>query len=317
MSSVAIIGSGFIGKNWAIIFARGGFKVKLYDSIEGLAAKSIFSIHQQLEELHKVGLLTAPVQQVLALITATNTLTEVLNDVFYVQECVPETLELKRKIFAELDEALPSSEQNVILASSTSNIPSSQFIVDMKHHQTQVLVAHPVNPPVVIPIVEIVPNGITQTEIIEKACNILKKVEMKPVLLKQEHEGFVVNNLQYALLREAMRLVEQGIASPADIDTAICDGLGLRWSFMGPFKTIDLNAPGGVIDYFDRYGDGIYHVSKQQDFSQKWKLETVQKINDDIRIVNGSVANLESVRNWRNQRLMALAIHKKQQENPQ
>jgi len=127
-------------------------------------------------------------------------------------------------------------------------------------------------------------------------------------VLKKEVDGFLVNRMQYALLAEAFRLVDDGAASPEDVDVAISQGLGLRWSFMGPFQTIDLNAPGGVNDYFERYGSAISRVIGAMDNTRSWRKETVSKIHKAMR--NEVPTQSRDARlQWRNQRLLKLAVH--------
>jgi L-gulonate 3-dehydrogenase len=139
-----------------------------------------------------------------------------------------------------------------ILASSTSAIVASAFTETLKG-RARCLVAHPVNPPHLVPIVELVPSPWTDPEVVARARTIYESVGQVPILVKKEIEGFILNRLQGALLAEAFRLVGEGYVSPRDLDKTIKDGLGLRWSFLGPFETIELNAPGGIADYCARY----------------------------------------------------------------
>jgi 3-hydroxyacyl-CoA dehydrogenase len=169
--------------------------------------------------------------------------------------------------------------------------------------------AHPVNPPIAIPVVEIIKAPWVKDATAQAVRTLMSDVGMSPVVLNREVPGFIVNRLQYAVLTEAYRLVEDGIASPQDVDTAICDGLGLRWSFMGPFQTIDLNAPQGVKDYCERYSSGIVSVARTQDHSQEWKQETIDKIDSAMReqVPRDQLAQRLA---WRDNRLMHLAVHK-------
>jgi L-gulonate 3-dehydrogenase len=160
-----------------------------------------------------------------------------------------------------------------------------------------------VNPPFAIPVVELVPAPWTNPLAVTYARQLMNDVGQAPITLKKEVDGFALNRLQYALLAEAYRLVEvsllrqcachatflrgfishdlqDGICSPEDVDTAVHSGLGPRWSFMGPFQTIDLNAPNGVLDYCERYSSTILGVVKAQDNTRPWKPETIQVINE-------------------------------------
>ena len=166
-------------------------------------------------------------------------LADALAGATFVQENTPETLESKRATFAELDRL---AAPDAILASSTSTIVASVFTENLKGRH-RCLVAHPVNPPHLVPLVELVAAPWTAPEIVAKAKALYEAVGQVPIVVKREIEGFILNRLQAVLLSEAFRLVEDGYVTPQDLDKTLKDGLGLRWSFMGPFETIELNAP--------------------------------------------------------------------------
>ena len=165
-------------------------------------------------------------------------------------ESGPERVEVKIDLFARLDAAAPAG---AILASSSSAIVASRFTEKLKGRH-RCLVAHPVNPPHVVPIVELSGAPWTSPETVERARAIYGSVGQVPIVVKKEIDGFILNRMQAVLLSEAMRLVGEGYVSAEDLDKTIRDGLGLRWSFMGPFETIELNAPGGIPDYCARFG---------------------------------------------------------------
>ena len=148
------------------------------------------------------------------------------------------------------------------VASSSSGIPASAFTEGLEIGP-RCLIAHPINPPYVIPLVEIVPAPWTEEETVTRCWSLMEAAGMEPVRLTREIDGFIANRLQAALLWEAFRLLEGGYATAKDIDTTISAGLGRRWSFIGPFETIDLNAPGGLADFCARLGDGFYEFVKQ------------------------------------------------------
>ena len=158
------------------------------------------------------------------------------------QENAPERLDVKKAIFSELDRLAP---QSAVLASSTSAILPSRFTEHLAHRH-RCLVIHPINPPYLIPAAEVVPAPWTAPETVERARAFLVAAGQAPIVMKRELDGFVMNRMQGALLEEAFRLVADGFASVEDVDVGIREGLALRWSFMGPFETIDLNAPAGV-----------------------------------------------------------------------
>jgi 3-hydroxyacyl-CoA dehydrogenase len=256
MRRVAIVGSGLIGRSWAIVFARGGFDVALYDGAPGVAAAARGLVADGLDELVGHGLMHDAAAAARRVRVAAD-LADALAGADLVQENLPERLELKRAIFAELDRLAPP---DAILASSTSTIVASAFTGNLAGRH-RCLVAHPVNPPHLVPAVELVGAPWTSPDIVARAQAIYEQVEQVPIVVRREIEGFILNRLQAVLLSEAFRLVADGYVSPQDLDKTVKDGLGLRWSFMGPFETIELNAPGGIPDYCARYGAVLSRLS--------------------------------------------------------
>ncbi len=248
----AVVGAGLIGRAWAVVFARAGWTVRLFDAVPAQLSTARQQIVQTLADQEQVGLVDdAPAA--LKRITPSTRLSQALTDAAWVQENLPEEVELKRTAFAELDRLAPP---DAILASSTSAIVASQFTADLAG-RARCLVAHPVNPPHLVPVVELCGAPWTSEATLDRARATMESLGQVPVLVRREVEGFVLNRLQGALLTEAMRLVADGVVSPDDLDKTMRDGLGMRWSFMGPFETIELNAPGGVSDYCARYS-GFY-----------------------------------------------------------
>lgn len=250
--TVAIVGAGLIGRAWAQVFARAGWTVRITDPHGPTLEAAPGLIRDGLGELAAHGLADDPDGAADRVVVAAD-MASALAGVAFVQENGPETVEAKRAIFAELDRLAPP---DAILASSTSAIVSSRFTADLPG-RARCLVGHPVNPPHLVPIVELCGAPWTDPEIVERARAIYAAIGQVPITVHREVEGFVLNRLQGALLAEAFRLVGEGVVSPQDLDRTIADGLGLRWSFLGPFATIELNAPGGVADYCARY-TGFY-----------------------------------------------------------
>jgi 3-hydroxyacyl-CoA dehydrogenase len=253
---IAIIGSGLIGRAWAVVFAGAGCSVALCDSVTGVAAQARDLVHEGLRELAAHGLV-ADAEGSIARVRVAKDLADALDGADLAQESTPETVEAKRAIFAELDRlAAPAT----ILASSTSTIVASLFTEHLKGRH-RCLVAHPVNPPHLVPLVELVGAPWTAPETIAAAKAIYEAAGQVPIVVRREIEGFILNRLQAVLLSEAFRLVQSGHVTPQDLDKTLKDGLGLRWSFMGPFETIELNAPGGIPDYCARYGPSLARLS--------------------------------------------------------
>jgi L-gulonate 3-dehydrogenase len=302
---VGIIGSGLIGRAWAIVFARGGCNVRLADASKPQAEQALGIIRTGLDDLNGAGLLTEPPDVILARIGVASGLEEAVAEADYVQENLPEQLDLKRAVFAELDHLAPA---HAVLASSTSAIPGSDFTESLAG-RGRCLVVHPVNPPHLVPLVELCRTPWTTDDAVSKTRALMESVGQVPVTVEREVEGFVLNRLQGALLNEALRLVAHGYVSPEDVDRCVRDGLGLRWSFMGPFETIDLNAPGGVADYAARYGGFYDRLEAQPLPSAGWKHEVVARIDADRRAALPA-EDLPSRQVWRDRRLMALLAHK-------
>ena len=307
MSKVAVIGAGFIGRAWAISFARGGYEVALWDQDPQAAETALGYIAKLLPDLEANDLLNgaAPAAMV-GRMRAVATLEAALEGALHVQENTPENVEVKCKVFATLDAA---AQPDAVLASSTSAILPSAFTETLPG-RARCLVVHPINPPYLVPAAEVVPAPWTDPGVVERTAALLRAVGHAPIVMKREIDGFVMNRLQGALLEEAFRLVADGYASIEDVDIGIRDGLALRWSFMGPFETIDLNAPGGVRDYVERY-QGLYAgIFPSTQRRVDWNGPVIEAIETDRRR-RLPADRLVERQAWRDRRLMALAAHKR------
>ncbi len=305
MPYVAVIGAGLIGRSWGIVFARGGFDVALYDAGAGVADAARELVAEGLSELAAQGLVGDAAAAARRVRTAYS-VADALSGAELVQENLPENLELKREMFAELDRL---AAPDVILASSTSTIVASLFTEDLAGRQ-RCLVAHPVNPPHLVPVVELAGAPWTSPEIVARAKTIYESVEQVPIIVRREIDGFILNRLQAVLLSEAFRLVGDGYVSPQDLDKTLKDGLGLRWSFMGPFETIELNAPGGIPDYCRRYGPSLSRLSGAS--PQVYQGDNL----DHILTQWGEAPTPDQIAarmRWRDRRLAALTAHKRSQ----
>ncbi|CAF1310269.1 unnamed protein product [Adineta steineri] len=309
---IVIIGSGLIGRCWSVIFARAKQDVFLYDTSSSMLDAAIVEIGLQLAQLHRFNLLFNQTPADILIRIQTIDTIEKLKEVFqqgidHVQECIPEDVPIKTKLFLQLDEIVPS---NALIASSSSCIMPSKFTEQMKT-RNRCIVAHPINPPTTIPLVEIVGAPWTDKEFVDLAVERYRSFGMEPIRLKKEVDGFVVNRLQYAILSSALQLVQDDIVEPEDVDRAITHGLACRWSFMGPFQTIDLNAPKGINDYFSRYGSSMQRVLTDMNFPSDWSQETVEKVDKYFRSKYSVEDNgLDDKKLWRDQRLLDLAKHK-------
>ncbi len=304
MEKIAIIGAGLIGRAWSIVFARAGFDVSLYDSSQQAGSAALGFIADRLPELAEAGLISDTPDAIMARISLAPTLEAALDGAVHVQENGPERVDAKAALFARMDEIAPKS---TVLASSTSGIPASAFTEALRG-RFRCLVAHPVNPPYLVPVVELCPAPWTSEETVTRTRALMERARMVPATVKREVKGFVLNRLQIALVAEAFRLVADGVVSPEDLDATIKHGLGLRWAFMGPFETIDLNAPGGVADYCARYG-GLYAEVEAEMVPIALTPELVADVDATLR-GRLSLDDHPARQEWRDRRLMALLAHK-------
>jgi L-gulonate 3-dehydrogenase len=305
---IAIIGSGFIGRSWSVLFARAGFNPCLYDIEENQLKTAEESILVWLKSMQDDGLLRGQkAEDVMKRISFQSDLQEAMKNADYMQECVFEDVDLKRKVFTEVDQY---ASDHTLLVSSTSCIDPAKF-TDKLAHKENCIVAHPVNPPHLVPLVEVIPAPYTSPEVVTRTFEILKKIGQSPVLVKKAVNGFILNRLQYALTMEAWRLFEDGVASPEDIDKVMTDGLGLRYSLIGPFETIHLNA-NGIEDYCKRYGENIVKICEEQGKPRPLSgktLEEAKKIMEEKIPLD----QIGERRKLRDRRLVALACHREEE----
>jgi len=309
---VGIVGSGLVGKSWAMIFASKGYKVVLFDINQEIVDKAVAHIGTQLKDLEAEnslrGDLTA--DQQIALVSGTADLKEAVQGSCYLQECVPEDLDLKLKVWTSIDNLV--TDKSMILASSTSCIVPSKISEGLKHRD-QFIVAHPVNPPYFVPMVELVPAPWTNEQTRAETRRIQAEVGQKPVSMTRELPGFVLNRLQYRIINEAWDLVASGAVSAEDLDVVMKDGLGMRYAVIGPMEVIHLNAE-GTVNYFERYGNTITSISNQmKDVPEAFKMETeeqkaeVQRVHDEICATMCPMDKLGERRQFRDLALRKLA----------
>ncbi len=304
---IAIVGTGLIGRAWAVSFARGGRRVTLWDALPGAASAALDLIPRMLDDLAEADLLggQAPAE-VLARIELAPALADALEGAGYVQESAPEVLETKIEITAAIAEL---AGPEAVIASSTSGFVPSAFTEAVPGRE-RCLVAHPINPPYLLPAVEIVPAPWTAPATVDAARRVLQAVGQEAVVMRKELDGFVLNRQQSAVLCEAFRLVAEGYVSAADLDRAMAGGLGPRWSFMGPFETIDLNAPQGIRQYVERYEPLCQRLVPEQKVPCDWTatLDTGLEAARREALPRDGLGERQA---WRDRRLMALAAHKR------
>lgn len=306
-SVVGVVGAGLIGRAWAMLFAQGGLRVQIYDAHPAALDTCILEIEKLLQDMQACELLDEPLATILARVVPVTSLDEACRDAFLIQENVRETVAAKTDIFKQMDLL---AHPQAVLASSTSWLPASSFTESLAG-RARCLVAHPANPPYLIPLVEVAPAPWTGEEAVEVAMRLYSRIGQEPVRVRKEIHGFLLNRVQGAVLNEMLNLYEQGYASAQDLDKVMKFGLGLRWSFMGPFETIDLNAPDGVADYAARYGDTYAEVARTQNHNT-WNPEVIAMIEQERREQLPAEALQQRAR-WRDNRLMALRQHQKNQ----
>jgi carnitine 3-dehydrogenase len=248
---IGIVGCGVIGASWAAYYLARGFDVGATDPAPGAEQRLHELVAQYWPALVKIGL--APGASMDRL-TFDPDPSKALSGAGFVQENGPERVDIKRTLLAEISAAVAD---DVIIATSSSGILISE-IQGGASHPERVVLGHPFNPPHLIPLVEVVGGKDTTPEVIERTLAFYRDIGKKPIHIRREVKGHVANRLQAALWREAFYLVDQGIASVSDVDTAIAHGPGLRWALLGPFLNLHLSGgSGGIGHVIDHLGPPI------------------------------------------------------------
>ncbi|WP_099515578.1 3-hydroxyacyl-CoA dehydrogenase NAD-binding domain-containing protein [Microvirga ossetica] len=234
---VAVIGCGTVGASWAALFLAHGLDVAAYDPSPGAEERLRSFVDHARDQLAELGIREKGELRI------TSDLADALRAADFVQENVPEDEALKRRMLADID---AHTTEGVIVASSTSALLRSSIVAECKTPH-RFIVAHPFNPPHLVPLVELI--GEDQS-IVQQAAEFYRTLGRRPVVLRREMPGHIANRLSSALYREAVYLVEQGVASVADIDAALCNGPGLRWAVMGPHMTYHLGGGSGGIEHY-------------------------------------------------------------------
>lgn len=250
--TVAVVGSGVIGRSWMRVFTRAGCRTRLYDKDPRQSARALAWFDEDVALDVREGLAGADeAKRWRALISTHTTVADAVKGAGFVQESGPEKIELKRAIYAEMDRAAAPS---TILSSSTSALDIEAIAGDLPG-ASRCIMAHPCNPPHIVPVVEILANKKTTPAVTKATIDFMAQVGQKPVVLNWYVNGFLLNRIQAAVVREAFLLVESGVADAEAVDSCIKDGLALRWAFIGNFGANHLNADDGIRAYFARYAD--------------------------------------------------------------
>lgn len=285
VKTVAVIGCGTVGASWAALFLAHGLDVQATDpspQAEDYLRRFVARAADQLAELGLTGS---------GKLSFSPRLADALQGADFVQENAPEKEALKQDLLAEIDGILPP---DVIVAGSTSSLLRSRLVVKCRYPERHIT-AHPFNPPHLVPLVELVGDD---EDVVGRAAAFYRGIGRRPVVLRREMAGHIANRLASAVWREAIYMVEQGVASVADIDAAMAYGPGLRWAIMGPHMTYHLGGGDGGIAHY------LAHLGPSQ--VRRWAAlgtpafdaETQAKLVEGVAEEAGdsSVADLEAAR---------------------
>ncbi len=296
------MGSGLIGQGWAALFALNGYEVVMQDLSEEKLAEAVERVRGHVDFLVQAGLGGSAVEA-MSRIETTTELSEALGDANFVQESVYESYDVKKPLYGEMDRIAPAE---VIFASSTSGLLMTEVQKAMNVHPERGIVAHPWNPAHLVPLVELCPGELTSRETVDRTYALMEDIGKVPVVLKKEAQGFIANRLSAALWREALDLVDKGVASVEDVDKAVKAGPGIRWAIMGPYLTYHLGGGKGGIEYLMRH-IGTSKASWLETMA-KWTVTPESVIDKAIEGVEEMVGDrsLEELEGWRDGHLIAL-----------
>jgi len=274
---VVILGAGSIGLSFAATFEDAGANVTLAEPDAARREAVPQGLAVQREAIALAGLTKGAGGRV-TLVAASG---DTLRETDLVLECGPEALDAKQAIFAGL---LASTGPDTILATTSSAITISRIVPEAAQ-QARCIVAHPINPPSVLRVIELVPAPGTLPDTVARAERVFAGAGFAAVRLGHEIEGFVLNRLQGAILREAYRLVDEGVTDVAGIEAGVRLGLGPRWAFSGPFETAELNTPGGIVAHAARMGPAYRRMGEARGETVDWRPDLVARVAAERRAV--------------------------------
>jgi carnitine 3-dehydrogenase len=251
VSRVAALGGGLIGRSWAALFLAAGKHVAVFDPAPAAEEQVRAAVEQAWPTLRALGLTDTdgPESDLVFCADAR----EAVAGSDFVQESIPERIPLKHALYIEIEDALAP---DTVVATSASGLMLSQLQGGWRDPSRFVL-GHPFNPPHLIPLVEVMGNDRTAVGVVDQARAFYESVGKVTIEVKREVPGHVANRLQAALWREAIHLVNEGVASVVDVDKAVSSGPGLRWATMGPTGLFHLGADGGLAQFCEHYADSF------------------------------------------------------------
>src|SRR5690625_685558 len=277
IENITVIGTGVIGKGWIARFLSQGYHVTAHDPDPKAEEKIIESLNNAWPKLEKYGLAATASKDNF---TFEHDFKKAVETADFIQENAPEREDVKRKLLSDIDKV---AKPEAIISSSTSGIKPTILQADCENPE-RVIVAHPFNPVYLIPLVEIVGGEKTAPSTIERARVLFESVKMKPLIIRNEIEGHVADRLMEAIWREALHIVNDGVATTEEVDASIVYGPGLRWALMGPFMTLHL--AGGE--------DGMRHMLRQFGPALKlpWTKLVAPELTDDLsnKVIEGCEA---------------------------
>ena len=306
---IAVVGGGQIGVGWAITFARAGFDVAVYEPAAGRRRAIPSELVSRLAELDDHGLLPDDPEDVIARVGVGADLAAAVEGATHVQECIPESLDLKVELFGRLDSLVGTG---ATLASSSSSMTISDIASDLAG-RARCLLVHPGNPPYLVKVVEVAPAPFTDPDAVETVRDLLTMAGMVPVTIRKEIECLVFNRLQGAVLREALCLVRDGVIDPADLDRVMTEGLGRRWSIIGPLTTAELNTRGGIRAHARTVGAAYSRMAVARGSDDPWTPEVIQRVAEDLEARFPSARREEHLQ-WRDRELMKLESDRRLRE---
>ena len=245
IKKIAVIGSGIMGHGIGQAFALGGYAVTLNDVSDEILDRALRQIRKNLDTFVEFDITTdGEAKEALSRIKTTTGLKDAVKDSDFIVEALPEVMELKKRVFRDLDACSPS---HAVIASNTSGLSLTEMASEIKR-QDQAVIAHWWNPPHIIPVVEIVKGRYTSDQTVDLVYRLLADIGKKPVRILKEVPGFLGNRLQFALYREALSCLKEGVASAEDIDLAVKGTFGFRLPTIGPLETSDF---GGLDTFFN------------------------------------------------------------------
>jgi 3-hydroxyacyl-CoA dehydrogenase len=313
INTVALVGTGVIGRGWIQVFVRAGCKTRIYDPVIEHSHRAMSWFGDNLaRDVFEKRITESKASDCRERISLHENLDDALSGAQYVQESGPERLEVKHAIFAEMDRLADSS---AILCSSTSTLNIEDITAGLNGTH-RCFTAHPFNPPHILPAVEMMPTKKADPVLFERAIEFLKSVGQKPVRMNYFVPGYLANRIQAAVVREAIHLVQKGVADVDAVDSVIRDALGLRWAILGNFGTNNTNADGGIREYYSRYGSSYVALMKDLDNTPpRFDTEMIEQIGKGVDAME-ETASINDICRWRDRLVLKIRALKEKEPHP-